>query len=129
MVGKVASLLGHFREGYMSSDALDVNFHHTSSEGSKFNFHVGGVYNITSENQEKISSRLMKLPEIESGYYVFVSEQYEIMCHFTKKKDCLCFDTFRTVDIDADTPDRIQGFGKELGQVIHNLVDYFVSES
>jgi hypothetical protein len=128
VIGKVSSLLGSFREGYMSSDALDVNFHHTSFEGSKFNFHVGGVYQITSENQEKISGRLMKLPEIEKGYYVFVSGHYEIMCHLTKKKDCLCFDTFKTVDIDSDTPDRIKGFGEDLGQVIHALVEYFVSE-
>jgi hypothetical protein len=89
---------------------------------------VGGVYQITSENQEKISGRLMKLPEIEKGYYVFVSGHYEIMCHLTKKKDCLCFDTFKTVDIDSDTPDRIKGFGEDLGQVIHALVEYFVSE-
>ena len=127
-IGKVSSLLGHFRQGYMDSEGLDANFHHTSLDGPKFNFHVGGVYKISQESQDSVSERLKRLPEIEEGYHVFVSDQYEVMCHISKKSGFLCFDTFRTIDVDEDLPEKAHLYGEETGKAIANLVEYFTSE-
>ena len=127
-VGKVTSLLGHFREGYMKSDGLDANFHHTSLDGPLFNFHVGGVYRVEPSGLEEVLKRLQKLPEIENGYYIFVSDYAEVVCSVSKGGECLCFDTFQTVDVDKNSPDEVVKYGSQIGKSIEELVFYLTSD-
>ena len=126
-VGKVTTLLGHFREGYMKSEGLDANFHHTSLDTPLFNFHVSGVYKVDSTSLEDVLSRLKKLPEIEEGYYVFVLENTEVVCSVSKRDECLCFDTFQTVDVENNSSDEVFEYGQQIGKSIENLVVYLTS--
>jgi len=127
VVGKVTVLLGHFREGYMKSKGLDANFHHTGLDVPLFNFHAGGVYKVEESNLDDILSRLKKLPEIERGYYVFVSDSSEVMCSMSKDNEYLCFDTFQTVDVEKNSSDEVLEYGFEIGKSIENLVLYLTS--
>ena len=127
-VGKVTSLLSHFREGYMRAEGLDANFHHTSLEGSLFNFHAGGVYIVEPGSSDEVKKRLKQLPEIENGYYVFVSEYTEVVCNVSKNGECLCFDTFQTVDVENNSSEEVLNLGTEVGKSIESLVVYLTSD-
>ena len=127
-VGKVTGLLGHFREGYMKEEGLDANFHHTSLDGALFNFHAGGVYIVEPGSLNEIKKRLKKLPEIENGYYVFVSDETEVVCNVSKNGDCLCFDTFQTVNVDKHSSEEVVKFGSQIGKSIESLVLYLTSD-
>ena len=126
-VGKVTTLLGHFREGYMKSEGLDASFHHASLDAPLFNFHVSGVYKVDSMSLEEVLARLKKLPEIEEGYYVFVLENTEVVCNVSSKNECLCFDTFQTVDVENNSPDEVLEYGLQIGKSIESLVFYLTS--
>ena len=127
-VGKVTGLLSHFREGYMKAEGLDANFHHTSLEGPLFNFHAGGVYIVEPNGLNEVEKRLKQLPEIESGYYVFVSGHNEVVCSMSKNGSCLCFDTFHTVDVEKNSSEEVLKFGYQIGKSIESLVSYLTSD-
>lgn len=127
-VGKVTGLLSDFREGYMKAEGLDANFHHTTLDGALFNFHAGGVYIVEPDNLDEVKKRLKQLPELENGYYVFVSESNEVVCNVSKDGKCLCFDTFQTVDVENNSSEDVVMLGTQVGKSIENLVLYLTSE-